>query len=378
MNRSFFIFFAIALAIFFAGFFILKKHKAEESPAGHARLVQAITISRSGTQNIVFLTGEVRAENEAGLGFRVDGKMISRPASLGDIIRTGQVVAYLDPQDMKNNLVAAKADLAAAQAELTEASSNERRQRSLYEQGVAPQTRFEEAQRTLGVASAKVQAAKAHAELAEDQLKYTELKSDIDGAVTTTLAEAGEVVRAGQVILRVAQDGGRDAVFNVPEDLMRSGDTRKEKLKIDVALSNKPDVHVEGYIREISPQADPVTRTFIVKVGLINPPPEIRLGSIVTGRAEIAEKAAVIRIPAMALNRQTGEPAVWIIDGTGKAVLQRITIGKYDQDDVIVKDGLKEGDIVITAGVHSLHPGQIVRAQLSNPEGIEPAEGTGQ
>jgi len=373
--KKIYLFPVIGAVIVIAAVSMVLKKPPEEEPPAPPRLVQTVTVSPSTADNSAVLTGEVRAENEAGIGFQVDGKMVDRLVSLGDVIRPGQVVALLDPQDMENNLVAAKADLAAAHAELTEAASNEQRQRTLYNQGVAPKMRFEEAQRTLGVTRARVAAAEAHVKLAQDQLEYTKLRADVTGAVTETLAEAGEVVQAGQVIMRVAQDGGRDAVFDVPEGLMQTGAGRND-LKIDVALSNDPNVRVKGYIREISPQADPVTRTFTVKVGLINPPPNVRLGSVVTGRAAFPSETAHIHIPSMALNRSTGEPAVWIVDpASGKVSLRNVIVREYGQNTVSVIEGLKDGEVVVTAGVQSLHPGQTVRTDQIDPAAIEPAAG---
>jgi RND family efflux transporter MFP subunit len=308
------------------------------------------------------------------VGFRVGGKMMERLVSLGDIVKPGQILAKLDPQDMASKLVAARADLAAAQAELTEATSDEARQRKLYKQGVAPQMRYEAAQRTLGVARARVVAAKAQVKLAEDQLGYTNLVSDVTGAVTETLAEAGEVVQAGQIIIRVANEEGRDAVFDVPEALMQQREGKNSKLEIDVALTANPDIHARGHVREVSPQADPVTRTFKVKVGIMDPPPEFRLGSVVAGSAHFSGEKAVIRIPSMALNRQESQPAVWVVDrDTNQVSLRNITIDSYEHDGVTVSSGLVPGDVVVTAGVQSLHPGQVVRLES---EDVEPAAGT--
>jgi RND family efflux transporter MFP subunit len=336
-------------------------------------------VSSDTTQNNISLTGEIRAENEAGVGFRVNGKMIERLVSLGDVVKPGQILARLDPQDMASKLVAAKADLAAAQAELTEAKSDEERQRKLYNQGVAPQMRFEAAERTLGVARAKVEAAKAQAKLAQDQLGYTQLVSDVDGAVTETLAEAGEVVQAGQVVIRVANDDGRDAIFDVPETLMQGHTKDGGDLTITVALTANPKIQAEGQIREVSPQADPVTRTFRVKVGLIDPPAEFRLGSVVTGQAVFDKTSSIIQIPAMALNREEAQPAVWVVDPkTTQVSLRKISVGHYEHDSVIVTGGLNPGDIVVTAGEQTLHPGQDVRLGTSAPQAVEPATGASQ
>jgi len=166
------------------------------------------------------------------------------------------------------------------------------------------------------------------------------------------------------MIIRVARSDGRDAVFDVPGQLLRSAPTDPE---IIVSLTDDPAVTARGRVREVAPQADPVTRTFEVKVGLTDPPPAMRLGATVTGRVDMGF-TSIIQIPATALTRIDQHPAVWIVDPSSHTVATRnVDVLRFDQAHVTVSQGLETGEIVVTAGVQALHPGQKVRLLGSEP-----------
>ena len=207
-------------------------------------------------------------------------------------------------------------------------------------------------------AQAQVDAAHAQVGIAQDQLSYTVLFADAPGVVTATGAEPGEVVRAGQMIVNVARQGGRDAVFDVSEQLIRTG---PRDPVVQIALTNDPSVRATGRVREVSPQADPTTRTFQVKVGIIDPPPAMELGSTVTGSIKLSAPAG-LEVPPSALTEADGRPAVWVVDPKSQTVsLRNVDVSRYDPADVVVSQGLDTGEIVVTAGVQTLHPGQKVR-----------------
>jgi RND family efflux transporter MFP subunit len=333
-------------------------HKHAEADAPEVRPVRAITVAIQPAGETVALTGHIEAENEAALGFRISGRMIERLVNVGDRVKPGQVLARLDPQDERNGLRSAQANLAAAQGQLTQARNHFERQRRLLERGVASRAEFDHAQEGLQTAQARVDDAEAQLKLANDRLSFTELKADAAGSVTARGAEPGEVVQPGQMIVRIARQDGRDAVFDVPAQLLRSAPTTGE---ISVHLTEDPTVAAKGRVREVGEQADPVTRTFQVKVGLTDPPPAMRLGSTVTGSVEL-NSAPVITIPASALARVNQQPAVWIFDPASSTVSMRnIDVLRYDPGTVVVSHGLDSGDIVVTAGVQALHPGQKVR-----------------
>jgi membrane fusion protein, multidrug efflux system len=332
--------------------------KEAEVYAPEVRPVRTITVARQPAGETVVLTGHIEAENEAALGFRISGRMIERSVNVGDRVKPGQVLARLDPQDERNGLRSAEANLSAAQGQLTQARNNFERQRRLQQRGVISRAEFDNAQEASQTAQARVDDAEAQVKLASDRLGFTELKADAAGSVTARGAEPGEVVQAGQMIVRIARQDGRDAVFDVPAQLLRSAPSDAE---ITVHLTEDPTVAATGRVREVGEQADPVTRTFQVKVGLTDPPPAMRLGSTVTGSVQL-NSAPVITIPASALARGNQQPAVWIVDPSSSTVSMRnIDVLRYDPGTVVVSHGLDTGDIVVTAGVQALHPGQKVR-----------------
>ena len=327
-------------------------------PTAQARPVRTITVERGAAGETVSLTGQVRAKDQVSLAFRLEGRMVKRLVAVGDVLRAGQIVAQLDPQDQQNGLRTAQANLASAQAALTQARLTFGRQQQLMAGGWTPRAKFDEARQTLLSAVAQVEAAHAQVDTAQDQVSYTALSADAPGVVTATGAEPGEVVHAGQMIVSVARQGGRDAVFDVSEQIIRTG---PRDPVVQIALTNDPSVHATGRVREVSPQADPATRTFQVKVGIIDPPPAMALGSTVTGSVTLSAPAG-LALPTSALTRADGHPAVWVVDAKSQTVsLRTVDVARYDPAGVVVSQGLDTGEIVVTAGVQTLHPNQKVR-----------------
>lgn len=338
--------------------------RESEGPAPEVRPVRTVTVQTSESGVPVTLTGRIQALDEAALAFRISGRMIERTVNVGDRVQAGQLVARLEPQNELNALRSAQASLAAAQGRLTEARNNFERQETLLARGFTTRVRFDEAQQLRQTAEAQVDAADAQLEAAHDQVSFTELKADAEGVVTAAGAEPGEVVQAGQMIIRLARQGGRDAVFDVPAQLLRSAPSDP---LISVHLTDDPTVTANGRVREVAPQADPVTRTFEVKVGLTDPPEGMRLGATVTGTMQM-DAVPVIEIPASALTKFNGQPAVWIVDPSSVAVsIRNVDVLRFDPATVAVSQGLDTGEIVVTAGVQALRPGQKVRLLGSEP-----------
>jgi RND family efflux transporter MFP subunit len=283
--------------------------------------------------------------------------MLERPVHVGDVLTPGQLVARLDPKDQQNELRSAQASLAAAQAHLTEARLNFWRKQELAKDGWAPRAQLDNAQQALQSADADVRSAQAQVRLSEDKLGYTALFADAPGAVTATGAEPGEVIHAGQMVVQLAREGGRDAVFDVPEQLIRTG---PRDPVVHLALTNDPTVKATGRVREVAPQADANSRTFQVKVGIIDPPEAMRLGSTVTGSIKLSPPPGV-EVPASALTEANERPAVWVVDRQTQTVSLRPVDGlRYDPGKVVIAQGLKAGEVVVTAGVQTLRPGQKV------------------
>src|SRR3954468_19982682 len=316
--------------------------------------VHPVTFSLSGS-----VTGSIEARAEADLGFRVAGKLIERKVDVGDRVRAGDVLARLDDQDQRNALRTAEAELAAANAEQVQARNEEARKRELLKNGNTTQVLYDAALLSMRTADAKVVAAEAALQTSRDRVGYTEVVADRDGVVTAVGPDAGQVVEVGETVVRVAQPEEREAVFNVAEAGIRAA---PREPVIEVALAGAPDITAVGRVREVSPQADPVTRTHTVRIALESPPDALRLGATVTGRLKYPP-APVVELPGTAIVREAEQNFVWVVDPKDQTVKRRAVSTRPGQIDgpVVVTDGLAQGDIVVTAGAHSLAEGQRVR-----------------
>ena len=332
--------------------------RENEEPVTEIRPVRTIVVEEHKAEREVRLAGTVESQIQVDLAFRIGGRLVERLVNVGDTVKAGQAIARLDPSDEENNLLAAEASFIAANGQLSEARLNYDRQRQLFNRQVVARAAVDRAEQVLTSAQAATDAAQAHVGIARRRLDDTQLLADAPGVVTVIGAEPGEVTAAGRMIVQLARDDGKDAVFNVPAAVMASSPPDPE---VVVTLSSPPGVSAQGRVREVSPRADPVTGTFRVRVGLIDPPAEMRLGSTVTGRATFGGVAG-IEIPASALTRTSGEPAVWVVDPAKNTVsLRTVEIVDFSPTSVIVSSGLAAGEIVVTAGVQALRPGQEVR-----------------
>ncbi|WP_247882125.1 efflux RND transporter periplasmic adaptor subunit [Brucella intermedia] len=328
-----------------------------ERPA-QIRPVQVASVERRNDGQSSTFTGQIQAQNEVSLAFRVSGRMIERPVNVGDKIIAGQVVARLDSQNAQNTLRSARAALAAAESQLITAQNAFSRQDRLLRNGFTTRAHHDDARSALETARSSVDNAQAQVKIAEDNLGYTELIADSSGIVTERGAEPGEVVQAGQMVVEVAREGGRDGVFEVPAGILREAEPDSI---VNVTLTSDPSVKAVGRVREVSPRADPVTRTFQVRVGIDNAPDAMRLGATVNGRVSVGS-ASTIKIPASALTAANDAPAVWIVDPQTETVtLRNIEVAGFGSASVSVASGLSAGDIIVTAGIQALHPGQKVR-----------------
>jgi RND family efflux transporter MFP subunit len=366
------------LAVAVAGAALLSScRQAAEPPAPEVRPVRTITIEARNNTGIVALTGTVQAQSEINESFRIDGRLIERAVDVGDTVRPGQTIARLDPANEESGLQAAQAGLAAARARLGEARTNYTRMRDLIVDSAVSRAQYEQAEAALKTAEAGVLSAQEQVNLSQNRLSYTRLVSNVTGVVTARGAEPGEVVSAGRMIIQVARDGAREAVFDVPAQIKNSAPLNPRIVvttnkagpaaaaagpgDFNVTLAMDPSVSAIGRVREVSPRADPVTGTFAVRVRLIDPPPAMLLGSTVTGRMQLPG-AQAIQVPATALMRADGRTSVWVFDKTsGTVSLRNVELGGADANNVRVTSGLKVGDVVVTAGAQALRPGQKVR-----------------
>jgi RND family efflux transporter MFP subunit len=308
-------------------------------------------------QCAVTLTGEVQARFRADLSFRVSGRVVARFADVGAHVEAGDVLARLDPAEQQADVDAATAAEAAAEAQLRVASATFERQKTLIAEGFTTRVAFDNAQEGLRNAEASLEAAKAQLGTAKDALSYTELRAGASGVITARSLEAGQVVQAAQPVFTLAQDGDRDAVFDVYESIF-FGDY--DASHVSVALLSDRNITATGYVREVSPAIDAKSGTVRVKIAIQNPPATMTLGSAVAGTAN-RQPDAQISVPWTALMALGPKPAVWIVGPQTKTVsLRPVTIDGYEAGAVIVKNGLEPGERVVVDGGKLLSPGQLV------------------
>lgn len=328
------------------------------------RAVQGMTVAYREASRPITLTGRIDAEDEVALGFRIAGRVAKNDLKLGTLVEAGQTLARLEPQNEENALRTAGANLAAAQAQLTQARNHFERQDTLLRDGWTTRANHDRAKQALVTAKSQLDSAEAQVETAHDLVSFTVLKADAPGVVTAVGPGAGEVVQPGQMISKLARKDGRDAVFDVPAQIIRSAPPDP---RVVVSLTDDPAVMAKGRIREVAPQADPATGTFEVKVGLIDPPPAMRLGSTVTGSMEM-KASLTIEVPAASLTRFNQQPAVWVVDPSTQSVsIRNIEVSSFDPAHVAVSAGLYAGEVVVTGGHQVLHPGQRVRFVGAKP-----------
>ncbi len=322
------------------------------------RPVRTVTVELAERPVTMNFTGRIEAQDQPSLAFRIAGRIAERPVSVGTRLEAGDVVARLDPKNELNALRSSEATLAAAESSFRQADGHYQRQSRLRARGVASDAVFEEAEQKRKAARAGVDASRAQLRSAEHVVGFTTLRADAPGVVTAIGAEPGEVVSAGRMVVQLAREGGKDAIFNVPAEFLRA---YPEDVPVSVSLSGDPSQRVAGRIREISPQADPVTRTFRIRVGLTSPPPSFRLGATVTGLVS-EELQGVMTIPAGALITRERSTVVWVVEpGTMTVATRSVELKHSDPATAIVTKGLAPGDIVVTAGANLLSAGQKVR-----------------
>jgi membrane fusion protein, multidrug efflux system len=322
------------------------------------RAVKVSTVGLADMQSGSEFSGEVRPRVESRLGFRVAGKLVRRPVELGQTVKAGQLLAQLDPQDYQLAANAARAQLGAAATNRDLAAADFKRFKELREQNFISGAELERREASLKAAQAQLDQAQAQMSSQGNQTAYTTLVADVAGVVTAISAEPGQVVAAGTPVVQIAQDGQRDVVFAVPEDkvaMMQRGSA------VDVKVWASKTV-LKATVREVAASADPVTRTYVVKVALEGPD-TLPLGSTVSVVPQALDRSGVkvIKLPTSALVQSGKATAVWVVEPATMTVkLQPIDVATADGNAVVVASGLQPGMQVVTAGVHVLSPGQKV------------------
>lgn len=302
-------------------------------------------------------SGRVEPRFQTDVGFRVLGKMATRDVNVGDAVDQGQRIATIDPEIQQIAVRSAQATLTNAKALLDNADKNFKRQESLLAQNAASQSEFDTAKTNYEAALADVTQAESNLAKAKEELDYTELRADLDGVVMNLYAERGQTVKAGQVVATLADPTVREAVVDVDESTLREIEPGTE---FRIVLQQSNDIQTTGTVREIAPQADAKTRTRRVRISLTDPPEAFRLGSTIRAYPS-ASLQSDIRVPLTAIRDEEGSYYVWIVDETKSTVHKTpVTVSNTDANDATISDGVRTGDRVVTAGVHSLTEGQTV------------------
>ena len=333
-----------------------------EPPPEPVRAVKLLTVGASEVQAQRLFAADVRARVESRLGFRVAGKLVQRPVELGQAVRAGQLLAQLDARDYRLAVQAAQAQVAAATTQRDLAQADYERFAQLKAQNFISGAELDRRRASLQAAQAQLTQALAQASGQGNQENYTQLRADADGVVTAIEAEPGQVLEPGQTVLRLAQDGARDAVFAVPEDLV-------SQLRVGQEVAVRPwgggaegAAKLRATVRDIAASADPVTRTFTVKAALSGSPlPPLGATLTVYPSAFAPRGVQALRLPTSALWAQGQQTAVWVFDAASSTVrAQVIEVAQVDGNEVLVRAGLQAGAQVVATGVHVLAPGQKV------------------
>ncbi|WP_440057520.1 efflux RND transporter periplasmic adaptor subunit [Pseudomonas fragariae (ex Marin et al. 2024)] len=306
--------------------------------------VSAQPVALLNVASSVTLTGDIQARKVTEQSFRVSGKLIKRYVDVGDRVRVGQVLARLDAREQNTELASARAE------------QNYQRQHVLLPKGYTNLSEYQKARSGLDSARGDLAALQAQQANARDQVGYTELFAAADGVVTARYAEEGQVVQAATAIFSVAHNGEREAVFSAYESLLRAD---QKGAAVTVSPLGQPETQLTGIIREITPIVSAANGTLRVRVALQGAAASLALGSVVSARLQTQSQSA-FALPWSALSRTQGQPAVWRVDAEARVRLTPVKVLRYEQGQVIVSEGLSEGDRVVSRGLQFLYPGQRV------------------
>lgn len=330
---------------------------AEDEPEAPAARPVLSVVARAAPSFESGFAGTVQPQVSTPLGFRAIGRLVARDAEVGDLVKQGQRLAAIDPTAMELAVRSAEADLVSARAQLVDAEAAAQRAQVLKAGNAASQSALEQADLARAAADAGVMKAEAALSKAREHLSYAEISADYDAVVTAVEAEVGQVVSAGETVMTIARPDLRDAVVDVPlsAGTVAAGEAFTVSLQID------PRVSVSGTVREVSPQADPATRTFRVRITLAQPPENFRLGATITARRAGGEEGA-IRLPLTALREEAGKSFVFAVDEARGVVARReIAVAARGEVDFTVESGVEEGMRIVSAGVGELQDGQKIR-----------------
>ncbi|WP_454918582.1 efflux RND transporter periplasmic adaptor subunit [Xanthobacter sediminis] len=353
---------ALALALALAG---CGEQAPAETQAAPARPVQVTRVELRLREPEKTFVGVVRARREIDLAFRVGGKVVQRKVEVGDLVAPGDLIARIDPEDLKLELESARAELAAATANLAQTTTEDGRYRSLTAKGVASSAELDRKSLAKDEAVGRLERARRALELAENRLSYGDLLSDAAGVVVSTSAEPGQVVSAGQTIVRVARLDEKEAVVALPETALAAA----RSAEAGVTLWADPNRRIVARLRELSPQADPASRTYAARFTLDGADETVALGMTATVTLTPKAGVAVARLPLSSMFDKGHGPHVFVVEEATHTLAARpVEVAGYTDDSVLIANGVRQGEKVVTLGVQTLEPGQSVRTVPAKAE----------
>jgi RND family efflux transporter MFP subunit len=322
-------------------------------------LVQAASSapSNSGT-----FTGEIRARHEVDLAFRVGGKIAARLVDAGAEIKAGQALARLDPSDLQLAAAASRAQLAAAESDLTTTRADRERYAGLLARKFVSQGAFDTKDNAFNSAQARLEQARAQNQISGNQAAYGTLSSEFPAIVTAVLADAGQVVSPGQAVLRIARPEEKEVAIAIPENRIAELKAAKQ---LQVSLWADQKISLRGELRELSPAADPATRTYAARIRLLNPPPEVRLGMTARVMLDSSTDSGLL-VPLSAVIDLGQGPLVRVVSN-GKVTPRPVQVAQFREDGVSISAGLQAGELVIISGAGKLVDGQEVQPKPATP-----------
>lgn len=339
--------------------------KAASEKHEPVRLVRTVTVAAAPVTRQLSFAGQVKSRYASTLGFRVGGKLISRAVDVGAHVRPGQVLAQLDAGDLELTVAAAQADLNSAEAQRKLAALNLERFSELRKKGLVSQADLDRQQTQLKAAAENASAARSRLTQAQNQAQYATLRADADAVVTAIAVEVGQVVAAGQPVLQLDRSGDREVLISVPEQQLAAV---RGAQSIAITLWSKPGHVYTGTLREIAPSADPLTRTYAVRIAVNNADADLQAGMTAAARIDLPVTNPQITLPLSVLYTKNAQPNVWVVDPAKLTVkLVPVTTAGLTGNQVIIRSGVRAGDIVVSAGANLLVPGQVVKLAETEP-----------
>lgn len=353
-----------------AGFVVISACSKKEAAAPEPRPVVALAVHADGnSMQAASLPGEIQARYSTPLSFRVNGKIIERRARLGDVVKAGQVVAQLDPADAQKNAASSQAQLDAAQHSLVFAKQQLERDQAQAKENLISTAQLEQTTNAYASALAQRDQAAQQASLSKNQLQYTTLVVGHDGVITGEQADTGQNVSAGQAVYNLAWSGDIDVLCDVPESALSAFQIGQTA---NVTLAALPGRKFTARVRELSPAADPQSRTYRARLTLEHPTADVRLGMTAdiapiapppsSSSNGSANQHGSFTLPVTALFHEGQQPAVWVVRANDNALeLRRVTVTRYNERTIVVSQGLADGERVVLQGVHTVSAGERVR-----------------